>query len=671
MSVKVAIDIGGTFTDLVYIDSSGMTKTEKVLSTPPKLVNGILSTLDAAGISPKDVSLFVHGTTQGLNAILERKGAKVALITTKGFRDTYIISRGNRVDMYNLHFKKPEPLISRGDIFELEERVQASGQILTKLNTENLEKITEEIKTKGYKSVAICLIHSYINSSHEKIVKDFLHKELPGVSISASYDVSPEWREYERTSTTVMSAYISPIMDAYLSDLEGELQKRGMKNPVYITSSSGGVISASHARTLAARTIFSGPVGGAVGARQLSRDLNLDNVIAADIGGTSFDVSIVRDGNLSVNSEFELAGLPIIAPAVDVNTVGAGGGSLVTTDAAGRLKVGPQSAGALPGPICYGRGGTTPTVTDANVLLGRIPNVDFFGGDLSETIELVQRAFSNLGEKFGLNGKQTAEQSLEIINYRMAEAIRELTVERGLDPRGFTLCMFGGAGGLHATAIAEELQIKKILIPRFPGNFSAWGMLQSGIRHDVVRSYFKKLDEIHDGFEDAMKILENELKELATSESLDMKNMITSYSLDLRYTGQEYSMTIPIDRDLNRDTIHADFNTSYMARYGHSNNDDEIEIVCIRGATTFAWSKTASKYESNSISDSKVANVKTYFRSELIDCEVWHRDSLPQLLNGPAIIIESTGTTFIPPDWSIAVIENGHLLISKIEKGAA
>ena len=468
-----------------------------------------------------------------------------------------------------------------------------------------------------------------------------------------------------------MSAYISPIMDAYLSDLEGELQKRGMKNPVYITSSSGGVISASHARTLAARTIFSGPVGGAVGARQLSRDLNLDNVIAADIGGTSFDVSIVRDGNLSVNSEFELAGLPIIAPAVDVNTVGAGGGSLVTTDAAGRLKVGPQSAGALPGPICYGRGGTTPTVTDANVLLGRIPNVDFFGGDLSETIELVQRAFSNLGEKFGLNGKQTAEQSLEIINYRMAEAIRELTVERGLDPRGFTLCMFGGAGGLHATAIAEELQIKKILIPRFPGNFSAWGMLQSGIRHDVVRSYFKKLDDIHDGFEDAMKILENELKELATSESLDMKNMITSYSLDLRYTGQEYSMTIPIDRDLNRDTIHADFNTSYMARYGHSNNDDEIEIVCIRGATTFAWSKTASKYESNSISDSKVANVKTYFRSELIDCEVWHRDSLPQLLNGPAIIIESTGTTFIPPDWSIAVIENGHLLISKIEKGAA
>ena len=666
MTMRVSLDIGGTFTDLAFTDEKSETRTAKVLSTPPTLTLGVMEALRVADINPQDISVFVHGTTQGLNAILERKGAKVALITTKGFRDTYVIARGNRTDMYNLHFKKPSPLISREDIFEVDERVSANGDVLKILDLDSVDHVIQQIEKSEYTSVAIVFLHSYINGAHERQLKSKLQEVMPGISVSVSCEVSPEWREYERTSTTVMSAYISPIMDAYLTELESQLSKRQMSTPVYITSSNGGVISASMARNLAARTIFSGPVGGAVGARQLSRDLSISNIIAADIGGTSFDVSIVREKNLSVINEFELSGLPVIAPTVDVHTIGAGGGSLIMRDGAGRLKVGPQSAGAVPGPICYGRSGQVPTVTDANVLLGRIPAIEFFGGELTKHVPKVKEAFKELGSEFNLVGEELAEQALEVVNFRMSEAIRELTVERGLDPRDFTLCMFGGAGGLHATALADELEISRILIPRFPGNFSAWGMLQSGIRHDVVRSYFRRLSTEDLDLVHQVGLIDSELEELARSESLDINQLTKSHFLDLRYEGQEYSMTIPIGSDSKVSEIRRSFNDAYKKRYGHSNDDDEIEVVCVRGSISFEWTKIPLKSVDTPSSESQGLKTQVYLRGRWIDCEVWNRESLPRELMGPAIIVESTGTTFIAPGWRITHLPGGHLSVYRV-----
>lgn len=665
MAIQVSLDIGGTFTDLVYTDEKSKTRTVKVISTPPTLTVGVMEALKVADIDPKNISVFVHGTTQGLNAILERKGARVALITTKGFRDTYVIARGNRKDMYNLHFKKPSPLINREDIFEVSERMSAKGEVIKPLDMDDVRMVIKQIADGGYTSVAIVFLHSYVNGTHERQLKSLVSDALPEISVSTSCEVSPEWGEYERTSTTVMSAYISPIMDFYLTELGSRLQSRGMATPVYITSSNGGVISASMARSLAARIIFSGPVGGAVGARQLSRDLDIPNIIAADIGGTSFDVSIVREKQLSVINEFELSGLPIIAPTVDVNTIGAGGGSLIMRDSAGRLKVGPQSAGAVPGPICYGRSGTVPTVTDANVLLGRIPAIEFFGGDIARHVPKVQEVFTALGATFNLTGEQIAEQALEVVNFRMSEAIRELTVERGLDPRDFTLCMFGGAGGLHATALADELEISSILIPRFLGNFSAWGMLQSGIRHDVVRSYFRRLSSADLDLKQQIGLIDNELEELARSESLDINQMVKSHSLDLRYKGQEYSMTIVVDTDSELSAIRRAFNDSYKKRYGHSNEDDEIEIVCVRGSISLEWSKIPIQPHATSPVMEAGVKSQVYLKGKSIDCEVWNRESIPDGLMAPVIIVESTGTTFIAPGWRISHLPGEHLLVTR------
>jgi N-methylhydantoinase A len=668
MAARVSLDIGGTFTDLVYTDEKSQTRTAKVLSTPPILTLGVMEALRIANLDPRDISVFVHGTTQGLNAILERKGAKVALITTKGFRDTYVIARGNRIDMYNLHFKKPSPLIDREHIYEVSERISSNGDVVKTLDLDDLDRVIKEVSKGEYTSVAIVFLHSYINGTHERQVKARFKELLSDVSVSISCEVSPEWREYERTSTTVMSAYISPIMDTYLTELESQLQERELSTPVYITSSNGGVISASMARNLAARTIFSGPVGGAVGARQLSRDLNIPNIIAADIGGTSFDVSIVREKSLSIINEFELSGLPVIAPTVDVHTIGAGGGSLIMRDSAGRLRVGPQSAGAIPGPICYGRSGEVPTVTDANVLLGRIPAIEFFGGELKQHMPQVMEAFSKLGSEFNLGGEELAEQALEVVNFRMSEAIRELTVERGLDPRDFTLCMFGGAGGLHATALADELEISRILIPRFPGNFSAWGMLQSGIRHDFVKSYFRRLSSSDLDLIQQLKLIDSELEELARSESLDISKMMKSHSLDLRYEGQEYSMTIVIDANSEVVGIRRAFNEAYKKRYGHSNDEDEIEVVCVRGSISYEWSKIPLPPISKSHIEGTGLKSQVYLQGQLIECEIWNRESLPKELMGPVIIVESTGTTFIAPGWCISDLPGGHLSVSKVRE---
>ncbi len=663
---RIAIDIGGTFTDLVTETPEGETRSTKVLSTPEELVKGVMNAVEAAEIDLDQVSLFVHGTTAGLNALLQRRGAKVALVTTRGFRDVYLIGRGSRPAMYDIHYKKPAPLLDRAGIFEVDERLNADGSELTPIDVDSVRKVADAIRGEGYTSIAVCLIHAYANGEHERQVRDVLAESLPDIPLSLSHEVSPVWREYERTSTTVMSAYITPIMSTYLAELENELHQHGLSVPVYITESNGGVMTAAMAASKSVLTLFSGPVGGVVGVRSIGADIGQANLIGIDIGGTSFDVSLVQDGQVSLQPEYQLQGLPILAPAVEVNTIGAGGGSLIWQDA-GRLHVGPESAGAQPGPASYGFGGDQPTVTDANVVLGRLPARQRLAGTLALDVSAARSALSAVGEKLGLDAASLGEQALEVTHFKMAEAIRELTVERGLDPRDFTLCAFGGAGGLHAAALADELGIEKIIVPALPGAFSAWGMLQSGVRHDAIRTFYRPLADAAPQVAEALGSLHREMTQILAAEGVPEAEQRFEAAADLRYTGQEYSLTLGLDSWDSVDGLADRFHEAYDARYGHSNRHERVEFAALRLAGLAAPADRLRSPTARPRPGEAVEVVYTRFGGRDLETGVFRRDAMPEEVEGPAIVLEANCTTLVPPDWSARVIEDRHLML---ERGA-
>lgn len=663
MSYRVAIDIGGTFTDLVLEPDEGALITTKALSTPPNLVDGVLDAVNQAGLSLADVEVFVHGTTQGLNALLERRGARVALVTTAGFRDTYLIGRGHRPDMYNLHYRKPVPLLERDAIFEVVERLDGRGQVVTPVDLDALAAVADQIRAGGYEAVAVCLLHSYVNAEHEKLVETELRRLLPELSVVSSHTVAPEWREYERTSTTVMSAYITPIMRRYLENLETSLRDAGLTVPVYINESNGGAMVAHLAAEHAVGTLLSGPVGGVIGTAALSDLLGEPDMISADVGGTSFDVSIVKDGRPSLRSEFDMEGLPVLAPSVEVHTIGAGGGSIISADANKRLRVGPESAGAVPGPAAYGRGATMPAVTDAHVMLGRLPLSQHLGGTLTMDGSASEKVLRAVGEELSLDPIELAEQALQIINFRMAEAIRELTIERGLDPRNFVLCFFGGAGGLHATDVADELEIDRIVIPALPGSFSAVGMLKGGIRHDIVRSFFRSQEDAAAEVDDALRELHDSAVEVLQKEGIDVDEAFIEFAADVRYVGQEYSMTVPVAIGADFSTVVDTFQDAYHGRYGHSSPGSGIELVALRCSL-------GRPFDPRAHSDDAVENQEplgtqeTYFAGEKVTATVYHRDGVVELV-GPALILEKTSTTVVPPGWRVKRLPGNHLMLQR------
>jgi N-methylhydantoinase A len=661
---RVAIDIGGTFTDLVVENPSGELATTKVLSTPPNLVDGVIDALDRSGVALADLGVFVHGTTQGLNALLERRGAKVALVTTEGFRDTYLLGRGHRPDMYNLHYKKPTPLLDRAATFEVTERLDAEGGVLTAVDTASVSAVARSIAAGGYEAVAVCLLHSYLNPEHEKTVVAQLEAELPGVSVVASYQVAPEWREYERTSTTVMSAYITPIMRNYLAELESALSDAGLRVPVYINESNGGVMVAHLAADHAVGTLLSGPVGGVIGTAALSGLVDGADLISADVGGTSFDVSIVRDGKPALRTEFEMQELPVLAPSVEVHTIGAGGGSLITVDPSGRLRVGPESAGAIPGPACYGRGATIPSVTDAHAVLGRIPAAQRLGGSLELDLGAAEAIMAEVGGRLSLGVVELAEQALQIVNFRMAEAIRELTTERGLDPRGFVLCFFGGAGGLHATDVANELEISRILIPALPGSFSAAGMLRGGIQHDLVQSFFRSQSAAESDLPVALAALRERAEALLIEESVDLDAAFFDYFADVRYVGQEYSMRVPLENEGGLGNLIETFHEAYQERYSHSNRGAEIELVALRVTAGKSFDEKIASFAATSVQGEPIGSQPVFFQGEQIETPVWNRDDVV-FIEGPALILETTSTTVVPPFWTVTAQGDGHLFMER------
>jgi len=662
---RVAVDIGGTFTDLVVETEGHAPRVGKVLSTPDDLVRGVVAAVEAASVSLADTELFIHGTTSGLNTLLERRGASVALITTGGFRDAYLIGRGHRPDMYDLRYRKPTPLLERDAIFELDERIGADGEELAPVHRDELEVIAKAIAEGGFEAVAVCLVHAYVEPRHELEVRDHLRSLLEGIPVLLSHETAPEWREYERTSTVVTSAYITPKVQSYLQRIQAELAARGLEVPLHITQSNGGAMRAELAADRAVLTLFSGPVGGVVGGREIGRELDQPNLICVDMGGTSFDVSLVRDGDVGLQSEFELQGLPILAPAVELVTIGAGGGSVVHVEHGG-LRVGPRSAGSVPGPACYGSGGTEPTVSDANVLLGRLPAAQRLAGSIELDLEAAHRAMAAVSETLGLDPVDLAEQALEVTHFNMAEAIRELTVERGLHPKDFALAAFGGAGPLHAAFLADELEIDRVVIPAHPGAFSAWGMLQGDVRHDVVTTFYRRFEEAAEDLVGAIEQLRTDVLDVLRQDATDDHDVRFEVSVELRYVGQEYSLLVPLPGATADEELAASFHAAYQQRYGHSNPDAPIEFVAVRLAGIVGFPHAERGLPSTQGEAEPIATQAVVFDGASVAAPVYVREAIVGEVAGPAIVIESSTTTVIPPGWRIGPTSGAHLVMTRV-----
>lgn len=674
MRYRVGVDIGGTFTDAVAINEAGEIRVAKALTTPGRLQEGVLAAVESLDVRLADVDAFIHGTTAGLNAFLERRGANVALVTTRGFRDVYEIGRANRPEMYNVRYRPPTPLVRRRSVFEVSGRLMADGTELAPVDQEEVRALARTV-ADDYDAVAICLLHAYAEPSHERRVADVFRDVAPDLPIVCSHEVAPEWREYERTSTTVISAYIAPIVEKYLGELESRLAEGGLEVPLRIMQSNGGVMTSAVARGKPVQTLFSGPVGGTVAGVAVSQDLGdelgADRLICVDMGGTSFDMSLVIDGRAEVEAESKLQGHPVLAPAVAIHTIGAGGGS-VGYIAGGGLRVGPRSAGAEPGPACYGAGGTEPTVTDANLRLGRLPSVTRLGGGMSLDEVAADSALTVIGARLGLDTVDLAAGVVAVADAAMANAIREITVMRGIDPREFALVAFGGAGPLHAAAIATELDISTVIIPADPGVLSAYGMLQSDTRHDAVQSFFVRVAEVTtETLEAAVGDLEERARLMLKEDGVEAEAIEMEPSADLRYAGQEYTVTIPLDFSAGSAQVLRQvpevFAVAHDARYGHSNPGEAVEFVNLR-MTAYGRTKRLRRRTLPGGDVAAPVDVEeTWFGGEWIETPVHRREGLPAgaVLPGPAIVLEDVCTTLVPPGWQMRVSSHGHLVLNR------
>ncbi|MBT2218394.1 hydantoinase/oxoprolinase family protein [Virgibacillus dakarensis] len=675
---RLAADIGGTFTDVVLFDKqTGQYNAEKVPTTVKNLSDGVLSGINRMVQDFNEVDFFVHGTTVGLNAFLERKGANMALIVTSGFRDLYEIGRANRSEIYNIQYRQPDPLIKRRHVYEVEERILVDGKIDMPLNYESLQNVINEIAEKDYDSVSVCLLHSYKNPEHERLIKQKIKEQLPEMSVSLSHEVVREWREYERTSTTVINAYIAPIVENYLSKFESEIDSRGLDRDLYIMQSNGGVMTSEIAKNKPIQTLLSGPVGGTMGSLTLGQQTANENLICVDMGGTSFDVSMVINGDPDVTSEANIEKFPILSPMVNMHTIGAGGGSIAWIEGGG-LRVGPHSAGATPGPACYGNGGTEATVTDANLILGRIDADGFLGGKMKLDWNAAYEAIEKIAIKLDLSVVETAEGICDIANAKMADAIRTLTVTKGIDPRDFSLVAFGGAGPMHSMLIADHLDINRILIPTVAGTFSAWGMLQTDIRHDDVRNYVSFLENSDfSKIEDLYNDMEREAEIVLNQQNIGKEDIQFTRLVDLRYVGQEYTVTVPlVDGKIESNSINRLtelFNNTHQNIYGHSNPEGAVEVVNLRIVGLGKLENEENIQSSDKVlgSPEPIRRKAVVWNNKEIETPVYSTNDLAfgHIVSGPTIIESSTSTIVVPEYYTVNVDRFGNLeVIRRNEK---
>jgi N-methylhydantoinase A len=672
----MATDIGGTFTDLVALDEeSGKITLAKASSTPPEFHRGLADAIRKSDLDPRAVTFFVHGTTVVINALTERKGAPTALVTTRGFRDVLEITRANRPDMYNLRFQKQAAFVPRHLRFEVDERVGYKGDVMKPLDESSVRAAADEIKAQGVTAVAVCFLHSYANPTHEARCAEMLEELLPGVLVTPSHAITQEWREYERTSAAVLNSYVRPVASNYLDALFQDLRKLEMPGSLNVMKSNGGMASIGFAKEQPIHMIESGPVGGVVGSVAIGLEIGERNLITLDIGGTTAKTSLIEGAEVKITTEYRIeqdarrAGYPVKVPVVDIVEIGAGGGSIAWLDSIGTLRVGPRSAGAVPGPASYTQGGTEPTVTDANLLLGRINPSYFLGGEMAMSVEQARKATEKLATKLGMSVEEVARGIIRLANANMVNAIKLVSVRKGHDPREYVLVAFGGGGPMHATALARELHIRKVIIPPAPGNFSAWGMLTTDYKQDFTRtSVLRATDETMNTVYHRYEELERDAMQFFEREGFNAANVVIARAADMRYAGQEHTVRVPVPsgQPALADVaakFHERHESAFMFRL-----DGPVEFVNLHvtglvrvpnpDLSSFAPKAakgTASKgrrkvdFDEDGIHDSAL-----YERGRL---------ALDEEVKGPAIIEEEASTTVIYPGQRARLDRIGNLVI--------
>jgi N-methylhydantoinase A len=655
----VAVDIGGTFTDLAALDpQSGQLRFSKSLTTPPNFEQGALDCLRKADIDTTTIEVLRHGTTVVINALLERKGARTALVTTDGFRDILEIGRGNRPESFNILYHRLPPVVPRNHRYEIVERLDARGNVLQPLDRAALPLLAERLKAEGIEAVAVCLLHAWRNPVHELDIGAYL-REHTNCFVTCSHEISREFREFERTSTSVLNAYVGPSVSTYLERFGGALRGAGFKGHLYLMGSNGGVLTEDDTRMRPLLLVESGPVGGAAGAVEIGARIGEKNLVAFDMGGTTAKSVLIEDGEVAASPLYWVAGYdrgyPVQASVLDIVEVGTGGGSIASINELGALQVGPRSAGALPGPACYGRGGTLPTVTDANLYLGRLDAEHFMGGAMPLRKDLAEAALADLSRSLDEPTLMIASGILRISTISMATAVRKVTIERGYDPRDFAMVAFGGAGPLHAVEVAREIGMKRVLIPPKPGHFSAYGMLFADFRYDLTETVARTLETVDvDEMNERFVVLESEGARSLAGIGVPIESLRYLRYAEMRYQRQEYTIKVRLPSHCkDRDELRRLFEENYRRRYGHATKNMGIDVVMLRvvvNARTVRPQQHPAAAGQQATATPKRRSV--WFEGvSLSPCDVWQRDELVagQSIAGPAVIEEDASTTVLPP----------------------
>lgn len=686
MALRLGVDTGGTFTDVcLYDNESSAITVVKVSTTPANPGQGVLDGLEASlravgGEPVESIEYFAHGTTVATNALLQGRGARAGLITTKGFRDLLELGRQRRPRLYDLKAQKPEPLAPRDLRREVDERVRFDGSVETSLDLDQVRAEIHRLRDAGVEAVAVCFLYSYLRPDHEQQVRELLEAELPDAFISISHEVLPEFREYERLSTVMVNAFIGPVMQGYLSRLRTRLGERGLQVIPHVTQSNGGIMSFEMAERLPVRTVLSGPSTGVVGAARLSSAAGYDDIITFDMGGTSSDVALVKDGRPTASNGMVLDGRPVQAAMLDINTVGAGGGSIAWTDEGGHLKVGPRSAGADPGPACYGLGNDEPTVTDANVVLGILNQEALLGGSMPIDASLSYAAVERLGRRLGLDPLETAQGIISVVTANMARAIRVISVQRGYDPSDYALVAFGGAGPLHGARLAEELGMRRVIIPQRPGALSALGMLMTDLRSDFTRTRITRLTaDLDPALEADLTALTEDAIAWCERERIADSAREIRWAADLRYVGQNYELTL----ELPRAALDASwvaraceaFHLAHQARYGYDSRDSAIELVTVRVEAVGQVPRAEFPVVEPTgapVGSARIGSRSLYLPElgDRADCPLYDRVLLQpgHVIEGPAVIEQYDTTSLILPGQRAVVDERLIIVTEQTEE---
>ena len=677
--MQIGLDIGGTFTDIVALDHDGRLALTKVPSTPKDLLDGIGvavgSILAIAGAKPGDVERFIHGTTVATNAILEQKGAVTAVLTTKGFEDVLELGRMKRSRMYDLAMDPETPrfLAPRRRRVGIRERLDAKGRVLVPLNDDEVRESVQALRAQGVSAIAVCYLFSFVNPAHERRTRDLITALAPEISVSLSSDVDPTFREYERLCVTAFDAYLGPVVKRYLAGLADALRSLGVAAPPLIMRSRGGIVSAALAAREPVTLFLSGPAGGVMGARFAAERSGVRDFVSLDMGGTSNDVGVVRDGAPLLAGEGSIGPYPVRTPMVDVNTIGAGGGSIAWIDDAGGLRVGPRSAGAEPGPACYGRGGDEATVTDASVVLGYLNPARFAGGAMVLDVASAERAVAAIGRRLGLDRVAAAAGIHRVVNARMADQIRLVTIKRGYDPRQFSLVVLGGAGPVHGAALAAEMGMAEVLVPEAPGVLAAFGLLSAAIEHHHARTLQARTDaaELH-SVNGCLAELDAAGRVRMREEGAPPHEVRVAYAADMRYVGQAYELEVPITAPLTRDSVAeivTAFHGTHERIYGYARPQQVVEFVNFRAVHTYPLPRPVvrpSARTNGTLADARIGERRAYFGG-YVTTALYERARLPlgARLAGPAIVEQNDTTTVIPPGVTALVDDAGNLRLRR------